>query len=144
MYVRGLLSIICGFYHTVPSQTIFSGAIKYIIKKGALWFCTCSNLRILRFNNPEYRPLQAWSSIIVNYSTICTRAFGLDQTLNGQYFTYIYVVPTNSRTNHVFAQSFSPGIYIRIKLFPVPHEFGILLGSPWINCVVPDRPTLNI
>ena len=36
-----------------------SGVIKNKVKKGALRFCACSNLRLLSFNDPEYRPLQA-------------------------------------------------------------------------------------
>jgi hypothetical protein len=36
-----------------------SGAIENKVKTGALRFCARSNLRLLSFNDPEYRPLQA-------------------------------------------------------------------------------------
>ena len=39
-------------------EPFISGVIENKIKK-ALQFCACSNLRLLNFNNPEYRPLQA-------------------------------------------------------------------------------------
>ena len=40
-------------------KPFISGAIENKVKKGALRFCARSNLRLLSFNNPEYRPLQA-------------------------------------------------------------------------------------
>ena len=36
-----------------------SGAIENKVKRGALRLCARSNLRLLSFNDPEYRPLQA-------------------------------------------------------------------------------------
>ena len=40
-------------------KPFISGAIENKIKKGALRFCARSNLWLLSFKNPEYRPLQA-------------------------------------------------------------------------------------
>ena len=56
-----------------------------------------SNLRLLSFNNPEYRPLQACFNVkmlsLLIFLTTCTCALGCDWTLNGQYFTYIRRYP---------------------------------------------------
>ena len=40
-------------------KPFISGAIENKVKKGALRFCARSNLRLLSFNDPENRPLQA-------------------------------------------------------------------------------------
>ena len=100
-------------YRPKPS---ISGVIENEVKKGALRFSARSNLRLLSFNNPEYRPLQACFNVETpssfNFWTACTRAFGCDWTLNGQYFTYIHIVPTNAHAhahaNREFVWSFSP------------------------------------
>ena len=47
---------ITAWYHPKP---FISSAIEKKIKKGVLRFCVCSNLRLLSFDIPEYRPLQA-------------------------------------------------------------------------------------
>ena len=48
-----------------------SSAIENKVKKGALRFCAHSNLWLLSFNNPEYRPLRAYLNIEMNSSTFC-------------------------------------------------------------------------
>ena len=97
-------------------KPFISGAIENKVKKGALRFCACSNLRLLSFNDPEYRPLQAClnvetlSSFI--FEPLAPARLGVTWrwTVNiSRISADIRVVPTNARANHVFAQSFSPG-----------------------------------
>ena len=97
-------------------KPFISGAIENKIKKGALRFCARSNLWLLSFKNPEYRPLQACfnvetpSSLILE--SLAPARLGVTErwTVNiSRISADIRDVPTNTRTNHVFAWSFSPG-----------------------------------
>ena len=51
---------ITAWYRPKP---FISGAIENTVKKGGFQFCACSNLRLLSFNDPEYRLLQACFNI---------------------------------------------------------------------------------
>ena len=93
-----------------------SGAIENKVKRGALRLCARSNLRLLSFNDPEYRPLQACLNVETLSSLIFEPLAPARLGVTGRWTVNISrisadirVVPTNARANHVFARSFSPG-----------------------------------
>ena len=105
-YVRGLLLKIHGFYikfHAYycmlpPQPFYFRCDKKKNIKKGALWFCMYSNLRLLSFNNPEYRLLQACFNVetpLLIFEPLAPACLGVTGwwMINDQYFTYICGYP---------------------------------------------------
>ena len=97
-------------------KPFISSAIENKVKKGALWFCVRSNLRLLSFNDPEYRLLQAWFNVEMPswliLEPLSPTRLGVTgrRTINiSRISADIRVVPTNARTNRVFTWSFSPG-----------------------------------
>ena len=93
-----------------------SGAIENKVKRGALRLCARSNLRLLSFNDPEYRSLQACLNVETLSSLIFEPLAPARWGVTGRWTVNISrisadirVVPTNARANHVFVRSFSPG-----------------------------------
>ena len=98
------------------SKPFISGAIENKVKKGALWFCVRSNLRLLGFDDPEYHPLQACLNVETPPSLIFEPLAPVRLGVTGRWTVNIScisadicVVPTNASANRVFAWSFSPG-----------------------------------
>ena len=94
-----------------------SGVIKNKVKKGELRFCVHSNLRLLSFNNPEYRLLQACLNVEMPPSLIFEPLAPTRLGVTGRWMINISrisadsirIVPTNAHANRVFARFFSPG-----------------------------------
>ena len=105
------------------------GAIENKVKKGALRFCACLNLRLLSFNDPEYRPLQACLNVEMPSSLIfeplapaCWGVTGHWTVNISRISMDICVVPTNARANRVLARSFSPRI-LNLRIFRKTNVF---------------------
>ena len=58
-----LRQISCVLPHGIPPKPFISGAIENKVKKGGFQFCARSNLRLLSFNNPEYRRYKLASTL---------------------------------------------------------------------------------
>ena len=106
-----------------------SGAIENKVKKGALRFCARSNLRLLSFNDPEYRPLQACLNVEMPSSLIFEPLAPARWGVTGHWTVNISrismdicVVPTNARANRVLARSFSPRI-LNLRIFRKTNVF---------------------
>jgi hypothetical protein len=60
-----------------------SGAIENKVTTGALRFCARSNLRLLSFYDPEYRPLQACFNVetpsLLNFETLALARLGVTE-----------------------------------------------------------------
>ena len=98
-------------------KPFISGAIENKRQKGALRSCARSNLRLLSFNVPEYRALQAYFNVetpaLLNFEPFVPARFGVTgcrTVIISRTIARYCVVPTNARANRAFTRSFSPGL----------------------------------
>ena len=108
-------------------KPFISGAIKNKVKKGALQFCACSNLRLLSFNDPEYRPLLACFNIETPsiFEPLVPMRLGVTgcwMVNVSRISVDVHVVPTNARTNYVFVRSFFTRVVIILLVPPSPFD----------------------